>query len=105
MPVAARLTRRARRSAAGPPQIHILLEHAWGMGGTIRTTFNLAGHLARRGDVEIVSSRRARKRPFLTLPDGVEVTSLDDSTAPRARLSRVLAKVPSVLIHPYDYAY
>ena len=64
MPVAARLTRRGR-TPAGAPRVSILLEHAWGMGGTIRTTFNLAGYLARSGEVEIVSSRRARRRPFL----------------------------------------
>ncbi len=104
MPVAAFLTRRPRRSADGA-RVHILLEHAWGMGGTIRTTFNLAGYLARRREVEIVSSRRARKRPFLSQPEGVEVSALDDRTRPRGRLARLLGTLPSVLIHPYDYAY
>jgi glycosyltransferase involved in cell wall biosynthesis len=108
MPVAARITKHRRAGAdtgAQGRRVHILLEHAWGMGGTIRTSFNLAGYLAQRGEVEIVSSRRARKSPFLPLPAGVAVTALDDSTQPRGRLARVLARLPSVLIHPYDYAY
>jgi glycosyltransferase involved in cell wall biosynthesis len=103
MPVAARLTR--RRRAAGGPATHILLEHAWGMGGTIRTTLNIAGYLAGEGPVEIVSSRRARQRPFLAFPPGVEVSALDDRTQPRGVVARVLARLPSLLIHPYDYAY
>jgi glycosyltransferase involved in cell wall biosynthesis len=104
MPLAAHLTRSAS-TAPGTARVHILLEHAWGMGGTIRTTFNLAGYLARHADVEIISSRRARERPFLPLPAEAEVTALDDRTAPRGRLARLLAALPSVLIHPYDYAY
>jgi glycosyltransferase involved in cell wall biosynthesis len=103
IPVAARLTR--RRRASGGPETHILLEHAWGMGGTIRTTLNLAGYLAARGPVEIVSSRRARQRPFLAFPPGVEITALDDRTQPRGLVARALSRLPSVLIHPYDYAY
>ena len=65
------------------------------MGGTIRTTFNLAGYLARDHDVQIVSLRRARKQPFLDFPDGVSVVALG------AKPSRL----PSLLVHPYDYAY
>jgi glycosyltransferase involved in cell wall biosynthesis len=104
MPVAAWLVAR-RRGAAGEPHVTILLEHAWGMGGTIRTTFNLAGHLAARGPVVVVSSRRARERPFLAFPPSVAVCALDDRVARRGALARVLGALPSVLIHPYDYAY
>jgi glycosyltransferase involved in cell wall biosynthesis len=98
MPLAALLTRRGGGRARG---VFMLLEHAWGMGGTIRTTFNLAGHLARDRDVEIVSMRRTRKQPFLGFPKGASVSALDDLTEPRG----LLARLPSLLIHPYDYAY
>lgn len=52
--------RNRRRARTAPPpsthQIKILILHAYGMGGTIRTVFNLAGYLASTGhDVEIVS--------------------------------------------------
>jgi glycosyltransferase involved in cell wall biosynthesis len=106
MPVAEWLTRRpVRRRALDEARIHILLEHAWGVGGTIRTSFNLARHLSQRWDVEIVSARRSRAEPFLQFPPGVSVTALDDRTAARGPLARLLGRLPSVLIHPYDYAY
>jgi glycosyltransferase involved in cell wall biosynthesis len=96
---------RGRTAATGEGRIHIVLEHAWGVGGTIRTSFNLASHLARRWDVEIVSARRSRETPFLPFPAGVDVTALDDRTKPRGVLARALGALPSVLIHPYDYVY
>ena len=82
-----------------------LLEHAWGIGGTIRTTFNLAGHLAERAPVRILSSRRSRDEPYLEFPAGVQVATLDDRTRRRGPVERVLAALPSLLVHPYDYTY
>jgi glycosyltransferase involved in cell wall biosynthesis len=112
MPLAGLLTRRPGRGrplGADEGRIHILLEHAWGMGGTIRTSFNLARHLSERWEVEIVSVRRSRTDPFLAFPAGVGVSALDDRTAARGPLARLLGRLlgrlPSVLIHPYDYAY
>jgi glycosyltransferase involved in cell wall biosynthesis len=95
--VAARLVRRAGAGAGAG--VHLMLEHAWGVGGTIRTTFNLASWLARRHRVSIVSMRRARAEPFLEFPGGVEVSALG------GRGAGMLARLPSVLVHPYDYAY
>jgi glycosyltransferase involved in cell wall biosynthesis len=96
-----------RRAAGGEDKVWILLEHAYGMGGTIRTTLNLAGYLARTRDVEIVSLRRTREKPFLEIPDGLTVTALDDTRKGVARSfgQRVLGAMPSLLVHPYDYAY
>src|SRR5829696_2770641 len=100
MPPAALLTRRGAR-ASGGRRVRMLLEHAFGMGGTIRTTLNLAGHLVRAREVEVVSLRRTRAKPFLRLPDGVEVRTLDDQRSSGG----LLARLPSLLMHPYDYAY
>src|SRR4051794_39588267 len=104
MRVAELLTRRPSRGA-DEGRIHIVLEHAWGVGGTIRTSFNLASHLARRWDVEIMSARRSREESFIPFPPGVTVTALDDRTLPSGMLARLLGALPSVLIHPYDYVY
>ena len=79
--------------------VRILLMHAWGMGGTIRTTLNVAGHLAASHDVEVVSVVRRRERPFFAFPPGVGVRSLAD------RPAGLLARLPSVLLHPDDHMY
>ena len=89
------------RRGGGPPEpgpVRFVLLHAYGMGGTIRTVLNLAGHLAVTREVEVISVVRNREKPFFAFPDGVRVTAL-----PRGR--RVLRALPSVLVHPDDYAY
>jgi glycosyltransferase involved in cell wall biosynthesis len=84
--------------------VRILLIHAYGMGGTIRTALNLAGHLAQSREVEILSIVRRRDRPFFAIPDGVTVTDLDDQRS-AGRLQRLLRGLPSLLIHPDDHVF
>lgn len=96
--------RRGRAVPHGGP-VRFWLAHAWGFGGTIRTTLTLSGALARAGhDVQIVSVLRRRERPFFALPEGVAVRALEDRRAP-TRAARALGRLPSLLIHPEDYAY
>ncbi|AEN09106.1 MULTISPECIES: glycosyltransferase family 4 protein [unclassified Streptomyces] len=58
--------------------ISFLLHNAYGIGGTIRTTFTLASTLAQHHDVEIVSVFRHRESPTLGAPDGVRMRHLVD---------------------------
>ncbi|WP_405660997.1 glycosyltransferase family 4 protein [Streptomyces sp. NBC_01166] len=58
--------------------ISFLLHNAYGIGGTIRTTFTLARTLAEQHDVEIVSVFRHRDDPKLGAPEGVRMSHLVD---------------------------
>lgn len=106
--VRARLLVRRRRqphTPGGRRRVRILLLHAYGMGGTIRTTFTTAAHLAAEHDVEIISLYRTRERPFFPFPEGVRVTVLDDRTSPRGRAHRLLSRLPSVLTPVKDTSF
>ncbi|NGN66988.1 glycosyltransferase family 4 protein, partial [Streptomyces sp. A7024] len=59
-------------------KIAFLLYNAYGIGGTIRSTFNLAGALSKRHDVTIVSVHKTAKRPALPLAKKVKVVDLVD---------------------------
>ena len=85
-----------RRERGGEGPLRFLLLHAWGMGGTIRATLTVAEHL----DAEVVSVVRRRDDPFFAFAPGLRVTALDD----RRRRS-LLSRLPSLLVHPEDYAY
>lgn len=91
------------------PKVYIVIMHVYGMGGTIRTTINLAGHLAQRFDVELISLVRRREFPFFGFPPGVTVTALDDEsgalTGLRGAAIRLLRRCPSLLVHVEDYAF
>jgi glycosyltransferase involved in cell wall biosynthesis len=94
----------------GDRRVLILLMSAWGMGGTIRAAHNMAGHLASNGyEVEIGSVIRLRDEAFFAdgIPEGVEVTALDDHR-PEATpawlkpIRRLLRRYDSVLSNPND---
>jgi glycosyltransferase involved in cell wall biosynthesis len=59
-------------------RISFLLHNAYGIGGTIRTTFTLARTLAERHDVEIVSVFCHRDEPVMGAPAGVTLKHLVD---------------------------
>lgn len=84
------------------PVVRVLLQHAYGTGGTIRTVLTLCGYLARDHDVEIVSVLRLRDDPFFEIPEGVRVTFADDRRKPpegpsAGRVQRLLRRLPSIL--------
>ncbi len=68
-------------------KVHILLVSAWGMGGTIRAAVNLAGYLADRYEVEIISTYRRNEEPYFAFDPRVKVVALDDQRkgVPRSR--------------------
>jgi glycosyltransferase involved in cell wall biosynthesis len=98
---------RPRREADGDggSRVYLLLLHAYGVGGTIRTTFNTAAWLARAHEVEVISVIRRRESPALPFPSGVALSAVDDLRAPLGIGGRILRKIPSALIHPEDYGF
>lgn len=59
-------------------QISFLIHNGYGIGGTIRTTYNLAAQLAEQHDVEVVSVFRHRDTPALTPDPRVRLRPLVD---------------------------
>ncbi|MEA2123780.1 MAG: hypothetical protein QOI80_562 [Solirubrobacteraceae bacterium] len=108
--LASSLARRRHPVAQAPPggPVRILLVHAYGVGGTIRTSVNLAEGLAKGREVELLSLLRRRARPFFAIDSSVAITPVHDVRPNRPRpgaLARALERLPSLLIHPADYAY
>ena len=97
---------RPRRARPGgdPRTVRVLLLHAYGMGGTIRTTLNLLEALGATRPVEVLSLVRRRDEPFFALPAGVAVHDVDDQRRGGAA-ARLARRLPSLLVHPDDYAY
>ena len=97
------------RTPEGRLKVTFLILNVYTMGGTVRTTLNLAGHLARSHEVEIISVVRSREKPFFRFPPGVRVTTLDDRIGNRSRRFRLLERhfvhLPSRLAHPDDVRY
>ncbi|GAA3979227.1 hypothetical protein GCM10023085_71970 [Actinomadura viridis] len=87
-------------------RVRVLLQHAYGTGGTIRTVLNLSGYLARDHDVEIVSVFRRRDEPFFTLSPRVRVRFVDDRrTPPKGAAGRLLSRLPSLLTPIEDASF
>jgi glycosyltransferase involved in cell wall biosynthesis len=90
-------------------KISILIMNAYGMGGTVRATLNLADELVLRHDVEVVSVFRHRTTPFLPVSDRVRMTSLVDLRGGAKKWWRFgvasRLKKPSTLMHPEERAY
>lgn len=67
-----------RRETTERMRIVFLLHNAYAIGGTVRTTLNLAAALAGRHDVEIVSMRRHRDEPRFTVDPRITMVPLVD---------------------------
>ena len=89
--------------------VRILVQNAYVAGGIVRSTFNLAEHLSGRYDVEVVSLHRREGDPFLPIHGDVDVSTIADDrhggNLPRNRWRRLLARFPSLLIHPDASGY
>ena len=103
---------RRKDKAGAEKRVYIILMTAFGMGGTIRTTLNLATYLASKGyEVVILSVLRARDEPFFgELPPGVSVKVLDDRRPEKLPtrmqpIRRFLRERPSMLMHPDDIGF
>lgn len=101
----------AAAGAAAKPKVYVLILNAYGIGGTIRTTLNLAERLSASHDVELISVVRRRAHPRLPTPEGVRFSALDDRRRDiqpdglRGRVGRALRRAPSLLVHADDHAF
>jgi len=92
-------------------KISFLILNAYGMGGTIRATFDLATAMSARHDVEIISVFQHADVPFLPLGSQVRLRSLVDLREgakvrwPYAKRAERLSARESALIHPEERAY
>jgi len=59
-------------------KVSFLLSSAYAMRGDVRSILNLAGALARRHEVEVISLRRQKEKPFFPVAPGVTMRSVVD---------------------------
>ncbi|MFE1251617.1 glycosyltransferase family 4 protein [Streptomyces sp. NPDC058735] len=83
-------------------KISFLIHNAYGIGGTITTTFNLAGALAERHDVEVVSALRHLEHPLLTPHPRVRLRALVDL---RKEADHPLHRRPARVFPPAEYRH
>ncbi|MFF8934401.1 glycosyltransferase family 4 protein [Streptomyces paradoxus] len=83
-------------------KISFLIHNAYGIGGTITTTFNLAGALAEGHDVEIVSALRHREHPSLVPDPRVRLRALVDL---RKEADHPLHQRPAKVFPPAEYRH
>ncbi len=83
-------------------KISFLLHNAYGIGGTIATTFNLAQALAERHEVEIISVLRHREDPNFTLDPRVGLRPLVDL---RQEKEHPLHLIPAKVFPRAEYRY
>ncbi|MGW0846439.1 glycosyltransferase family 4 protein [Streptomyces sp. NPDC002787] len=86
-------------------KIAFLINNAYGIGGTIRSTANLSAAFADRHDVEVVSIHRSRDEPALPFDPRVRLTSLIDlrEGTPGYEGDHPLTKLPGTMF-PYTGA-
>lgn len=85
-------------------KIVFLLHNAYAIGGTVRSTLNLAGALAARHEVEIVSVFRSEDRPLLGVNRKVRLVPLVDERpeAPTYDGGNPLMARPSTVVPPAE---
>jgi hypothetical protein len=86
-------------------QIVFLLHNAYAIGGTVRTTLNLAAALAERHDVKVVSMRRHRDQPRFTVDPRIELVPLVDLREGSTDLADPAHALPSVDFPSSDKRY
>ncbi|MEV0926580.1 glycosyltransferase family 4 protein [Streptomyces spongiicola] len=85
-------------------KVSFLIHTIYGIGGTIRTTVNLAEELAGRHEVEIVSVFRHRDEPLFAIDPRITVVPLVDTrpSSPGNETKHPLALEPSECVPPHE---
>lgn len=98
---------RAKPGQVDKRRVTFVVMTAYGMGGTVRVTWNLASYLASVGyEVEILSVRREHEVPFFGQPPpGVSIKAFSDAPLPLRPLRWLLSKRSSILMHPADKSF